>query len=85
MKQVILYSKDYCPYCSAAKTLLAAKGVPFTEINLQDKPDELAALKARTGLRTVPQIFIGDKLIGGFSDMQKLDQEGKLDAILQGA
>jgi glutaredoxin 3 len=85
MKQVLIYSKDNCPYCSAAKTLLAAKGVPFTEINLQTKPDELAALKARTGLRTVPQIFIGDKLIGGFSDMQKLDQEDKLDALLQGA
>lgn len=85
MKQVILYSKDHCPYCSAAKTLLTAKGVSFTEINLQNKPDELAALKSRTGLRTVPQIFIGEKLIGGFSDMQKLDQEGKLDALLQGA
>ena len=47
------------------------------------EPDELAALKAKTGLRTVPQIFINDQLIGGFTDMQKLDQEGKLDALLQ--
>lgn len=84
MASVIVYSKDNCPYCTAAKNLLTQKGVPYTEINLQTKPAELAALKEKTGLRTVPQIFIGDKLIGGFSDMQKLDQEGKLDALLRG-
>lgn len=83
MAKVEIYSKDNCPYCSAAKTMLSSKGVPFTEINLQEKPDELAALKAKTGLRTVPQIFIDGKLIGGFTDLQKLDQEGKLDALLQ--
>lgn len=84
MTKVVIYTKDNCPYCSAAKALLAGKGVAYTEINLQSKPDELAALKNRTGLRTVPQIFIGDVLIGGFTDMEKLDQEGKLDAMLQG-
>jgi glutaredoxin 3 len=83
MKPVVIYSKDHCPYCSAAKSFLEGKGVPYTEVNLQTKPDELAALKARTGHRTVPQIFVGEQFIGGFTDMQKLDQEGKLDAMLQ--
>ncbi len=83
MAKVQIYTKDNCPYCSAAKTLLSSKGVAYVETNLQTKPDELAALKAKTGLRTVPQIFINDQLIGGFTDMQKLDQEGKLDALLQ--
>jgi glutaredoxin 3 len=82
MAKVIIYSKDNCPYCVAAKTMLTQKGVPYTEINLQTKPQELADLKAKTGLRTVPQIFINDKLVGGFSDLQKLDQEGKLDTML---
>lgn len=82
MANIVIYSKDNCPYCSAAKSLLSEKGVTFTEHNLQTKPAELAELKARTGLRTVPQIFIDDKLIGGFMDLQKLDQEGKLDALL---
>ncbi len=82
MAKVIIYSKDNCPYCVAAKTMLTQKGVAYTEINLQTKPDELAALKAKTGLRTVPQIFINDTLVGGFSDMQKLDQQGELDALL---
>lgn len=57
MAKVIIYSKDNCPYCVAAKTLLTQKGVPFTEVNLQTKPDELAALKTKTGLRTVPPNF----------------------------
>ena len=82
MAKVVIYTKDNCPYCSAAKTLLAGKGVSYEEHNLETRPDELAALKARTGMRTVPQIFIDDKLIGGFSDMQKLDQQGRLDPLL---
>ncbi len=83
MAKVVIYSKDNCPYCTAAKALLTGKGVPFTEHNLQTKPDELAALKQRTGMRTVPQIFIGEELIGGFSELQKLENDGELDAKLQ--
>jgi len=82
--KVTVYSKDNCPYCVAAKTLLSQKGVAYEEINLQHKPDELAALKARTGLRTVPQIFFGETLIGGFSDLQKLESDGSLEDRLAG-
>lgn len=83
MVKVEIYTQDNCAYCSAAKSLLASKGVTFTEINLQEKPQEMADLKARTGMRTVPQIFINGKLIGGFSELQKLDQDGKLDPLLE--
>ena len=80
--KVIVYSKDYCPYCDRAKALLKSKGVAFEAIELQDHPGEFEKLKARTGLMTVPQIFIGEKLIGGFSDMAELDREGELYKLL---
>lgn len=80
--KVTVYSKDYCPYCDRAKALLKSKGVAFEAIELQDHPGEFAKLKERTGLMTVPQIFIGDKLIGGYSDMADLDRNGELDKLL---
>lgn len=84
MAPVKIYSKTYCPYCDRAKALLKSKGVPFEEINLEGKPDEMQALVQQTGMRTVPQIFIGGKLVGGFTDLAALDQAGKLDALLAG-
>lgn len=82
MNNVTIYTKESCPYCQMAKQLLTGKGVPFTEINLEDKPDELMALKQRTGMRTVPQIFIGDELVGGFSELRELESSKQLDAKL---
>ncbi|MGE3974192.1 MAG: glutaredoxin 3 [Bdellovibrionales bacterium] len=82
MAKVVIYSKNYCPFCVKAKNLLQKKNVPFEEINLEDKPAELQALKDRTGLRTVPQIFINDELIGGFSELSALDSTGELDPLL---
>ena len=82
MAQVKIYSKTYCPYCDRAKALLTSKGVAFEEINLEGKPDEMQALVKETGMRTVPQIFINGKLVGGFTDLAALDQQGKLDALL---
>jgi len=83
MKSVKIYSKSTCPFCVRIKNFFEEKGVPFEDIDLTDKPDELAALKDRTGLRTVPQVFIGDKLIGGCDDTLKLDAEGKLQQMLE--
>jgi glutaredoxin 3 len=80
--KVTVYSKDYCPYCDRAKALLSRKGVSFEAIELQNHPGEFEKLKARTGLMTVPQIFIGETLIGGYTDMAALDREGKLDQML---
>ncbi len=79
--KVTVYSKDYCPYCDRAKALLKSKGVAFEAIELVD-PREFAKLREKTGMMTVPQIFIGEKLIGGFSEMADLDRNGELDKML---
>lgn len=83
---VVLYTKSTCPYCINAKKLLESKGVAYEEIlfpSLND--DEKEALSQKTnGYRTVPQIFINDTFIGGFDQLNKLNQEGKLDAMLAG-
>jgi glutaredoxin 3 len=83
MAKVVIYTKARCPYCVAAKNLFAAKGVPFEEIYLEGKPEEFDALKKRTGMMTVPQIFINDQLIGGYTDTAALDKAGKLDPLLE--
>ena len=79
--KVTVYSKDYCPYCDRAKALLKSKGVAFEAIEMED-PREFAKLREKTGMMTVPQIFIGEKLIGGFSEMADLDRNGELDKML---
>ncbi len=83
MKTVKIYSTEYCPFCVRAKSLLKSKNIDFKEINLEGKPEELKALKEKTGLRTVPQIFIGEELIGGFSELSALDQSNQLKAKLE--
>lgn len=80
--KVILYSKDPCPYCVNAKRLLANKGVAYEEIDLTDKPEEMQKIKNQFGWKTVPIIVINDKLIGGYTDMKALEEEGKLDSLL---
>lgn len=83
MKKVVVYTTQFCPFCVRAKQLLSGKGVPFEEVNLEGKFDELQELKQRTGLRTVPQIFIADKLIGGFTELAALETSGELDGLLK--
>lgn len=82
MAKVVIYSTDYCPYCNAAKALLKAKGVAFTEINVEGDHAKRQWLVLTTGQRTVPQIFINDKPVGGFDDIKALDDAGKLDELL---
>ena len=69
MKNVTIYSKDYCPYCKAAKRILEARGVEYTEIDVQIHPEKLAVMVALSKRRTVPQIFFGDQHIGGHDDL----------------
>lgn len=83
MKPVELYTSPTCGYCHAAKRLLTAKGVSFTEIDVARDPSRREEMMQRSnGGRTVPQIFIGDQHIGGFDDMNALERQGKLDGIL---
>lgn len=83
MANIVIYSKTYCPYCDRAKALFKSKGVTYTEHLMDDKPEEMKALMEKTGMRTVPQIFINDQLIGGFTDLDALNKEGKLDPLLK--
>lgn len=78
MKKIEIYTWGYCPYCVRAKNLLTEKGLEFTEIPLDGKDDELMALRERTGQRTVPQIFINDIFVGGFSELSVLNAAGSL-------
>ena len=80
--EVLMYTRRVCAYCVAAKNLLRAKGVTWREINLDESPQELEAMVQRSGRRTVPQVFIGDRHVGGYDDLVDLDREGKLNPLL---
>lgn len=83
MADVIIYSKDYCPYCVRAKRLLAQKQVTFREIDITNDENLQKDVKEKSGGRmTVPQIFIGDTHVGGFDDLNALNKSGKLDELL---
>lgn len=86
MATITLYTKDYCPYCVKAKTLLKRKGVEqhITEIDItHDEKLQQEMVTKSGGRRTVPQIFIGDTHVGGADDLYALDAAGKLDALLK--
>jgi glutaredoxin 3 len=80
--KVVMYSKDPCPYCVNAKRFLDNKGVAYELIDLTNQPDKMAAIKDSSGWRTFPIIMINGKVIGGYTDMKALEEEGKLDAML---
>lgn len=83
MKPVLLYTTSLCGYCAAAKRLLTGKGVAYTEIDVGRDPSLRAEMMEKSnGGRTVPQIFIGETHVGGFDDMNALERQGKLDALL---
>ena len=83
MPKIVIYTTATCPYCMRAKALLAEKGAPFEEIPVDSNPPRRAEMSARAGGRTsVPQIFIGERHIGGCDDLYALDFAGKLDALL---
>ncbi len=77
MPKITVYTTDYCPFCDAAKSILEKRGITFEEIDVSS-PVKKMELKKRTGWRTVPQIFIDEKLIGGYQELLALDQSGQL-------
>ena len=82
MAQIEIYATQICPYCVMAKQLLSRKDVPFTEIHIDQDPAKQAEMMSRSKQRTVPQIFINGKSIGGYTDLVALDRQSKLDALL---
>jgi len=73
-----MYSTEPCPFCSQAKALLERRGLEFEEINLSKDPEGRAELAARTGMMTFPQVFVGEELVGGFTELQEADASGRL-------
>lgn len=81
--QVTMYATDWCPFCVRAEKLLVSKGANVKKINVEDQPDRRAEMVEITGRRTVPQIFIGDRHVGGHDDLVALERVGDLDALLK--
>jgi glutaredoxin 3 len=85
MQKIELYTKGYCPYCKRAKALLEAKGVTYTDFEIDKQPELRSTMIERAnGGSTVPQIFIGETHVGGCDDLFALESAGKLDALLKG-
>ena len=82
--RITIYGNATCAYCGAARMLLTKKGVEFDDIIVTDDPRKREEMQARSGSRTVPQIFVGNTLIGGFDELCALDKSGELDTLLAG-
>tara|TARA_B100000700_G_C14355334_1_gene539036 strand:+ start:28 stop:282 length:255 start_codon:yes stop_codon:yes gene_type:complete len=84
MKQVLMYTGDYCPHCEAAKALLESKNAKVKEVDVWKDQEKRVEMQQRTGgAKTIPQIFIGDLYVGGNDELQALNREGKLDSLLK--
>jgi glutaredoxin 3 len=80
-----MYVTGWCPYCQRARGLFTQKGLEYTEIDVEEDGKLREEMIARSGRRTVPQIFIGDRHVGGCDDLFALDGSGELDRLIQGA
>ena len=79
---VIMYSTRFCPYCVRARKLLKSKGIRFTDISVDGRGDLRREMTQLSGRRTVPQVWIGDRHVGGFDDLARLEHQGQLDPLL---
>lgn len=85
MSEVLLFTKPWCFYCRRAKSLLESKGVRYDEIDVSSDPElEREMIRRARGRTTVPQIFVGDRHVGGSDELAALDRQGKLDEWLAG-
>lgn len=83
MAKIIMYTTGFCPYCKMAENFLRAKGVQDIEkIRIDLEPAQRAEMMDKTGRRTVPQIYIGEKHVGGYDDLTLLDRKGELSTLL---
>jgi glutaredoxin 3 len=81
--KVVMYTTGWCPYCLRARELLKSKGVAIEEIDVDARPEARTEMTARSGRRTVPQIFIGETHVGGCDDLHELEASGRLDTLLK--
>jgi glutaredoxin 3 len=83
MNKVVIYSSAHCPYCTMAKQLLDRKGVSYDEIRVDLHPEKREEMMQKSQRRTVPQIFINGKAMGGYTDLVEIDRSGQLDTLLK--
>ena len=83
MARVLMYCTSACPFCESAERLLAEKGARLEKIRVDLEPARRAEMTQRSGRRTVPQIWIGERHVGGCDDLYALEREGKLDSLLE--
>lgn len=79
---VVMYATSWCGYCRRARQLLTARGVPFTEIDVDKVQGSRAEMEQRSGRTSVPQIFIGATHVGGYDDLRALDERGGIEPLL---
>ncbi len=84
MKPVVIYSTRVCPYCMRAKALLQSKRVPYTEFLVDADPAKREEMEQKSNRRSVPQIFIGERHVGGCDELYALNRKGELDTLLTG-
>lgn len=82
MAKILIYTTQWCPYCREARALLARKGQRWDEIDVEADPARRTEMVRRSGRTSVPQIWIGERHVGGFDDLDALDASGELDALL---
>jgi glutaredoxin 3 len=82
VSKVTLYTTDPCSFCVRVKALLKSRDVEFDEINLAKDPAGRIELARRTGMMSFPQVLVGDRLIGGYAEVQKAVDDGELDELL---
>jgi len=82
MNPITIYTSRYCAYCSAAKNLLESKDYEFEEINMEGNQELMLEIMQKSGQRTVPQIFVGEKSIGGYQELLAATSSGEFDALL---
>lgn len=75
---ITIYTKDYCPYCIKAKNLLTSLGASYEEIDITSTPEVIMELAKKSGMRTVPQIFVNDVCLGGFDNINAMNEKGEL-------
>ena len=83
MSKIVIYTTQWCPYCRNAKALLARKGQKWEEIDAEAEPARRREMVERSGRTSVPQIWIGERHVGGCDDLYALEREGKLDPLLK--
>jgi glutaredoxin 3 len=83
MSEVVMYCTRFCPYCTRAERLLTQKGIEVEKIRVDHDPALWSEMEDRSGRSTVPQIFVGDRHIGGYDDLAMLERDGELDSLLE--